>query len=110
MGSLQLERRRPSLTFTRQLAVDVRATWTEPDWYQPKYWQVNLMLVFDDAPALADVGKLGGVNSGFNFRPPGLAQDHAFRDVERKIQQYPALRALWAGTPATTSVTTHQAG
>lgn len=50
MGPLRLEHRRPRLTFTRQLAVDVRATWAEPDWYQPDYWQVNLELVFDDAP------------------------------------------------------------
>ncbi len=40
--------RRPTLTFTRQFAVDVRATWPEPDWYQPEYWQVNLELAFDD--------------------------------------------------------------
>jgi len=27
----------PSLTFTRQFAVGVRETSTEPDWYQPEY-------------------------------------------------------------------------
>jgi hypothetical protein len=33
------------------MAVDVRVTWAESDWYQPEYWQVNLELVFDDAHA-----------------------------------------------------------
>src|SRR6476661_4955882 len=46
---------RPSLTFTRQMAVNVKATWTESDWYQPEYWQVTLELIFDDAPALAGI-------------------------------------------------------
>lgn len=107
-GRYGWEHRRPSLTFTRQFAVDVRATWTEPDWYQPDYWQVNLELVFDDVPALADVGELEVADSGFDFRPPGPEQDQAFRDVEWEIQQYPALRALWAATPAASSITVDQ--
>lgn len=101
--------RRPSLTFTRQFAVDVRATWPEPDWYQPEYWQVNLELVFDDAPALADIGKLDASDTGFDFSPPGPEQDRAFSDVERESQQYPALRALWASTPVVSSITVDQA-
>jgi hypothetical protein len=101
--------RRPSLTFTRQFAVDVRATWPEPGWYQPEYWQVNLELVFDDVPALADIGELEVADSGFDFSPPGPEQDRALSDVEWEIQQYPALRALWASTPAVSSITVDQA-
>jgi hypothetical protein len=89
----------PSLTFTRHMAVDVRATWTESEWYQPEYWQVNLNLVFDDAPALADVDELEVADTGFYFSPPGPEQDRAFREVEWEIQQYPTLQALWASTP-----------
>jgi hypothetical protein len=100
---------RPSLTFTRQFAVDVRATWAEPDWYQPDHWQVNLELAFDDAPALADLGELAVADTGFDFRPPGPEQDEAFRDVEWEIHQYPALRALWASTPAVSGITVYQA-
>jgi hypothetical protein len=48
----------PSLTFTRQFAVDARATWTEPDRYQPEYRQVHLEPVFPDAPALAGLDRL----------------------------------------------------
>ena len=101
--------RRPSLTFTRQFAVDVRATWADPDWYQPDHWQVNLELAFDEAPALADLGELAAADSGFDFRPTGPEQDEAFRDVEWEIHQYPALRALWASTPAVSSITVYQA-
>ena len=95
---------RPTLTFTRQFAVDVRTTWTESDWYQPEYWQVNLELVFDDAPALADVGQLEVQDSGFDFSPPGPAQDHAFSEVEWEVQQYPTLQALWTSTPVQSSL------
>ena len=83
------DHRHPSLTFTRQFAVDVSATWTESDWYQPEYWQVNLDLAFDDAPALADVDQLEVTDTGFDFSPPGPGRDHAFREVEWEIQQYP---------------------
>ena len=96
--------KRPSLTFTRHFAVDVRATWPESDWYQPEHWQVNLDLVFDDAPALADIDQLGTADTGFDFSPPGPEQDHAFREVEWEIQQYPTLQALWASIPAHSSL------
>jgi hypothetical protein len=90
---------RPSLTFTRHLAVDVRATWMESDWYQPEYWQVNLELAFDDTPSLADIDQLEVAEKGLDFSAPGPEQDRAFRDVEWEIQQYPTLQALWASTP-----------
>jgi hypothetical protein len=96
--------RRPSLTFTRHMAVDVRASWTESDWYQPEYWQLNLELVFDDVPALADVDELEVSNTGFDFTPPGPGRNHAFREVEWEIQQYPTLQALWASTPVRSSL------
>jgi hypothetical protein len=91
--------RRPSLMFTRQMAVDVRATRTDSDWYQPEYWQMNLELVFDDVSALADLDQLQVQDTGFAFSPPGPEQEHALREVEGVIQQYPTLQALWASTP-----------
>ena len=103
-GRYEWNDRRPSLTFTRQMAVDVRATWTASGWYQPEYWQLDLELVFDDAPALADVDQLEAQDTGFDFSPPGPEQDHAFRAVEREIQQYPTLQALWASTPVRSSL------
>jgi hypothetical protein len=99
----------PSLMFTRQMAVDVRATRTESDWYQPEYWQVNLELIFDDAPELADVDRVEVQDTGFDFSPPGPAQDRAVREVEWEIQQYPTLQALWGSTPVHSSVNLDQA-
>jgi hypothetical protein len=96
--------RRPSLTFTRQMAVDVKATWTESDWYQPELWQLNCEMVFDDVPELAGVDQLGMQDTGFDFSPPGPEQDHALREVERMIQQHPALQAMWASTPVRSSL------
>lgn len=101
---------RPSLTFTRQMAVNVRATWTESDWYQPEYWQVNLELIFDDAPALADIDQLEVTSTGFDFSPPGPEQDRAFREVGWEIRQYPTLQALWVSTPVHSSLSLENAG
>ena len=65
---------------------------------------MNLELVFDDVPALADVDELDVTNTGFDFTPPGPGQDHAFREVKWEIQQYPTLQALWASTPVRSSL------
>jgi hypothetical protein len=89
----------PSMTFTRQMAVDVKGSWTESDWYQPELWQLNLELVFDDVQALAGVDQLGVRDTGFDFSPPGPERAHALREVERVIQQHPVLQVLWASTP-----------
>jgi hypothetical protein len=98
--------RQPSLVFTRQMAVDVRATWTESDWYQPELWQLNLELIFDEAPELAT---LTNSDTGFDFSPPGPARDRVIREVELEIRQHPTLRALWASTPARSSLDLFQA-
>jgi hypothetical protein len=100
----------PSLRFTRQLAVDVRAVWTETDWYQPEYWQLSLDLVFPDAPVLADVDQLNVQGTGFDFSPPGPGRDHAISEAEWEIRQYPTLQALWASTPIRSTVTLDRAG
>jgi hypothetical protein len=102
--------RLPSLTFTRQFAVDVRATWTETDWYQPEYWQVALDLVFPDAPRLADLDQLTVQDTGFDFSPPGPQRDHAISEAECEIRRHATLQTLWAGTPLRSAVTLDQAG
>lgn len=91
--------RAPSLSFTRPLAVDVRATWPDPDWYQPENWQVSLDLVFDDVPALAGLDETGAADTGFDFSPPGPERDRAIQEAGQEIQQHPALRTLWASVP-----------
>ncbi|MEU2667211.1 hypothetical protein [Micromonospora sp. NPDC007220] len=95
----------PSLSFTRQLAVDVREAWTETDWYQPEYWQVSLDLVFPDAPVLADLDRLNVQNTGFDFSPPGPERDRAIGEAAWEVQHYPTLQALWASTPLRSAVT-----
>lgn len=97
--------RLPSLSFTRLLAVDVRATWTEPDWYQPEQWQVDLALVFEEAAALTDIGRLRPADTGFDFSAPGPERDHAIREVEQKLAKFPPLQALWASRPARSRLT-----
>jgi hypothetical protein len=92
--------RLPSLSFTRQFAVDVRGTWTETDWYQPEYSQVSLHLVFPDAPTFADLDQLNVQDTGFDFSPPGPERDRAISEAEWEIRHYPTLQALWASTPS----------
>ncbi|MGC4759119.1 hypothetical protein [Micromonospora trifolii] len=101
--------RLPSLSFTRQIAVDVQGTWTETDWYQPEIWHVSLNLVFADAPALADLDRLNVQDTGFNFSPPGPARDHAIGKAEWEVQRHPTLQALWASTPVHSAVTLDRA-
>jgi hypothetical protein len=99
--------KRPSLTFTRLFEVDVRATWTEPGWYQPESWKAELELVFDHEPALAGIHRLGVRNTAFDFSPPGPGRERALREVDEAIQRYPTLRALWTSTPARSSLHLH---
>jgi hypothetical protein len=99
----------PSLSFTRQFAVDVRAEWTETDWYQPEYWQVNLVMVFPDQPALADLDRLNTHNSGFYFERPGAGMEEALREVLWEFGQYPTLQTLWASTPLRSAVVLERA-
>lgn len=68
---------------------------------------MELDLIFDDEPALADVHQLGAWNTGFDFSPPGPEQERALGEVDRKTQQYPTLRALWTSTPAHGSLPLH---
>lgn len=91
--------RAPRLAFTRQFAVNVRTTTAEPDRYQPEYWQVSLDLVFEDAPALAGLDQAGPAGSGFDFCPAGPDRDGVLQEVERGMQQHPALRELWSSSP-----------
>ena len=95
----------PSLSFTRQLAVDVRDSWTETDWYQPEYWQVSLDLVFADTPALADLDQLEAHSTGFDFSPPGPERDRAVSAAAEEIQRHGALRELWASRPVRSTIT-----
>ncbi len=103
-GRYSWHNRLPSLSFTRQFAVDVRGRWKETDWYQPEIWQVSLDLVFADAPALADLGRLNVQDSGFDFSPLGPERDHAIGEAESEVQHHPMLRALWARTPVHSAV------
>jgi hypothetical protein len=100
----------PSLSFTRQFAVDVRDAWTESDWYQPEYWQVSLDMVFADSPALADLDQLDQQDTGHDFSPPGPERDHAIAEAEWAIRNYPTLQALWASTPLRSAITLDRAG
>ncbi|MBU2665853.1 hypothetical protein KOI35_20285 [Actinoplanes bogorensis] len=104
-GRYSWDDRLPSLSFTRQFAVDVRDAWADQDWYQPEIWQVSLDMVFADTPELAQLGRPAAADTGFDFSPPGPERDHALRAVEKRLAQHPALRAAWASSPARSSLT-----
>jgi hypothetical protein len=94
----------PSLSFERHLAVDVSATWTETDWYQPQYWRVGLTMVFPDQAALADLDRLNTSDSGIYYERRGPERDAVLAEVLWEFEQYPTLRALWASTPQRSTV------
>jgi hypothetical protein len=76
--------------------------WT--DWYQPKYWQVSLVMVFPDQPALADLDRLNTQDSGFYFQSPRAGMEDALREVLWEFDQHPTLQALWASAPLRSAV------
>lgn len=102
--------RLPSLTFTRQFAVDVRDAWAGKDWYQPEIWQVNLEMVFPDTPELAGLGRPVPADTGLDFSAPGPKRDRAIRAVAQRLTQHAALQAAWASSPARSCVTLDDAG
>lgn len=99
----------PSLSFSRHLAVDVSADWTETEWYQPEYWRVSLDMVFPDQPALADLDQLNTQDSGIYYERPGPAMDNALREALWEFEQSPTLQALWASTPLRSTIDLEQA-
>ncbi|OLB79915.1 MAG: hypothetical protein AUI14_08855 [Actinobacteria bacterium 13_2_20CM_2_71_6] len=98
--------KRPSLSFTRQLAVPDA---NDPGW-QPSYWHVELEMTFQDEPSLVGLDALNESNSGFSFEPIGPA-----RGVELTVTHdhylglYPQLQAIWRATPTGSKLSLYQA-
>jgi hypothetical protein len=96
---------RPSLSFSRQLAI---ADAEDPDW-QPSYWQVELEMTFPDAPSLADLDELNESSTGFSFDrigPTRAAELASTRD--HYLTLYPQLRTLFDSAPAKSSLSLQQ--
>jgi hypothetical protein len=92
---------RPYLSFTRQLAIPD----AEDPERQPSYWQIELLMLFDDEPSLAGIDELNERNSGFCFEPIGPARVAELRTTrERYLQLYPQLHAVWHAKPSESNV------
>jgi hypothetical protein len=97
---------RPSLSFTRQLAVPDPE---DPDG-QPSYWHVELELIFQDEASLVGLDELNESDTGFSFDPVGPARDAELAALhDHYLGLYPQLRALWYATPVETKLSLHQA-
>lgn len=97
---------RPSLSFTRQLAVP------DPDdlFLQPSYWHVELEMTFQDEPSLAGLGELNESSTGFSFEPIGPERTAELAAIHTHyLGLYPELRALWRATPISSELAMYQA-
>jgi hypothetical protein len=80
---------RLSISFTRQLAVTDGCDCGNPH-EQPDYWQVDLALVYDDAPGLMLLDGGHESDTGFSFEPIGPLREAALA----AMQQYEQLQAV----------------
>jgi hypothetical protein len=102
-GCYSWNNRRPSLSFTRQLAVADQGDRDDECW-QPDLWQVDLELVFDDAPDLDGIDELPIHDTGFSFDPIGPQRSRELAEFRAEMERYPQLRAIWRATPAASTM------
>ena len=96
---------RPSLSFTRQLAIPDAE---DPD-RQPSYWQVELEMTFPDVPSLADLDELNESSTGFSFDPIGSTRAAELASTrDHYLTLYPQLRTLFDSAPAKSSLSMQQ--
>jgi len=88
-----------SLSFTRQLAVVGDTEPDEPDW-QPAYWQVELVLLFDDASELLPLEGGPTSDTGFSFEPAG----HGREAVLNEIGEHEQIKATLTFIPVASSI------
>ena len=94
--------RRPSLSFTRQLAVPAPG---DPE--EPSYWQVDLEMIFRDEPGLTGLEDVNEANSGFSFVPIGPGRHDELTALRERL--HPQLRARWGAVPSASRLTLDQA-
>jgi hypothetical protein len=98
---------RPSLSFTRQLAVPDA---DDPDW-QPSYWHVELQMVFSNELGFAGLDELNESDTGFSFDPIGPARRAELATLhDHYLAVYPELQAVWRTTPAASGLSLHEVG
>jgi hypothetical protein len=86
---------KPSLSFTRQLAVPDAE---DPDYVGP--WQLDLALCFDE-PGLE---RLGSADTGFQFTPIGPERAAALTAMRTDLHRDPLLRTIWQTKPISTQL------
>lgn len=84
---------RLSISFTRQLAVPCDDTDPGDPHEQPDYWQVDLALVFDDAPELTLLDGGHESDTGYYFEPVGARRAAAVAEAAEYAQLQAALKA-----------------
>jgi hypothetical protein len=85
--------------FTRQLSVVDDTDRGEPD-PQPTLWQVELVLLFDDAADLLLLEGGPSTDTGFSFEPPGQGREA----VLDEIGQYEQIKAALTAQPVASSI------
>ncbi|MEV6527909.1 hypothetical protein AB0M43_38915 [Longispora sp. NPDC051575] len=88
---------RPSLSFTRQLAI-IAGDQADADWL-PILWQVELQLSFDHEPNLADLDALDTSDTGWCFSPVGHGRTAELAAMRTDMQRHRQLRAIWNTVP-----------
>jgi hypothetical protein len=99
---------RPSLAFTRQLAI-VGVDDRDGPCADPEYWQVSLEMRFDDEPDLAGIDALPEQDTGFNFAPIGPHRRAALAEMRTDMAGHAQLQAAWRTKPTDSELTLDRA-
>ncbi|WP_433116893.1 hypothetical protein [Micromonospora sp. CA-246542] len=94
---------RPSLTFTRQLAIADIGDRDDPHW-QPELWQIDLEMVFDDEADLIGLDQIDAHDTGFRFPPVGPLRAAALTDARAQAHRYAPVRSAWIAVPASSGL------
>jgi hypothetical protein len=108
-GRYSWNERRPSLTFTRQLAVVSDERNEHDPRSQAKLWQIDLEMRFHDEPELVGIEALPRQDTGFSFAPIGLHRQAALAEMRLIAAQYLQVEAAWRAAPVTSELTLNQA-
>lgn len=107
-GRFSWNAHRPSLTFTRQLAI-VGVDDRDGRCADPEYWHVSLEMRFNDGPDLTGIEALPEQDTGFNFAPIGPHRRAALAEVRTDTERYSQLQAAWRTKPTDSELTLDRA-
>ncbi|WP_330186420.1 hypothetical protein KZZ52_26750 [Dactylosporangium sp. AC04546] len=99
-GRYSWNNRRPSLSFTRQLAVID----TGDRGRQAEIWHVDLQMCFDDGPDLIGIDSPRPSDIDISFDPIGPSRAAKLAEMRLNMLRHPQLHAMWRAEPVSSDL------